>query len=204
MGAGDRPFATERTNLKYFPAEFHAQAPLWAILRLREKLASERIEAINVQTYHAAYREIGSEPEKWAPRTRETADHSLPYLLAAALQDGFISADTFNEQRISDPGLRELMGRVKITENPEFTRQYPGATVSEIEVVTASGARHIERTDYPKGHVRNPMSDADVETKFLGLCRGTLQVDRCRDILTTVWNLENVHDIGEVIGLVRI
>ena len=204
LGAVDRPWAVERSNLKYFPAEFHAQAPLWAMLKLREKLGAGTVAAINVQIYSAAYREIGSEPEKWAPRTRETADHSLPYLLAAALHDGFISADTFSESRIADPRLHETMARIRITENAEFTRLYPHVMASEIEVVTVNGARYVERADYPKGHVRNAMTDADIETKFMGLCAGLLTPARCSEILTAVWDLDKISDIGEVTHLVRI
>lgn len=88
MGGDGRPFGIERTNLEFFPSEYHSQAPLWIALELRKKIAAADIEAINVQTYFAARSEIGSEPQKWNPQTRETADHSLPYLLAVGLLRG--------------------------------------------------------------------------------------------------------------------
>ena len=62
--------------------------PLELTLQLRKKAAWEEIERIHVETYHFTFTEIGSEPEKWRPTTRETADHSLPYMLAVTLMDG--------------------------------------------------------------------------------------------------------------------
>ena len=204
LGGGGRPFAIERSNLKFFPAEYHSQAPIWLALELRHKLAGAKIAAIDVQTYHTAWSEIGSEPEKWQPKTRETADHSLPYLLAAALTDGAISVETFSERRINDPALRELMGRIKIAENPEFTRRFPGEMVTEIALTTAAGERHVERASYPKGHVRNPMTDADVESKFCELSNGLLRPDLARRVLGVFRDLENVEDFGAALDTIRV
>lgn len=204
LGGGGTPFAVERSHLKYFPTEYHSQAPLWMALSLRRKVRVEEIAAINVQTYYNAYSEIGSEPEKWDPQTRETADHSLPYLLASALRDGNITVATFDDERIRDRSLRPLMSRIKVSENPEFTRRFPADMTSEIEVVTRSGERHVERASHPKGHVRNPMTDADVESKFMEMCEDAMGRDRCREILEAVWSLEDVQDIGGVLELIRI
>ena len=204
LGGGGRPFAIERSNLKFFPAEYHSQAPIWLALELRHKLAGAKIAAIDVQTYHTAWSEIGSEPDKWQPKTRETADHSLPYLLAAALTDGAISVETFSERRINDPALRELMGRIKIAENPEFTRRFPGEMVTEIALTTAAGERHVERASYPKGHVRNPMTDADIESKFCELSNGLLRPDLARRVLGVFRDLENVEDFGAALDTIRV
>src|SRR5205807_1337935 len=149
--------------LKFFPAEFHSQAPLWMALKLRERVSIEQIAELNMRTYGMAYSEIGSEPAKWDPRTRETADHSLPFLLATTLRDGAITAASFELDRVLDPSLRPLMNRIKISESDELSRQFPAALPSEIEVITTAGEHMVERASYPKGHALNPMSDADVE-----------------------------------------
>ena len=204
LGGDETPFAVERSNLKYFPTEYHSQAPLWVALSLRQKARIEDIAAVNVQIYYNAYSELGSEPQKWDPQTRETADHSLPYLLASALRDGVITVASFSEERIRDKSLRSLMSRIKISENPEFTRRFPAAMISQIEVVTKTGERYMEQASYPKGHIRNPMSDAEVESKFNEMCRAMLQPERCQEILDALWSLEDVQDAGEVLELVRI
>src|SRR5262249_26867070 len=77
LGGAGRLVAIERPNLKLFAAEYHAQAPLAAALALRNALRGDAIESIDVQIYAMAHSEIGSEPAKWDPQTRETADHSL-------------------------------------------------------------------------------------------------------------------------------
>lgn len=204
LGGDEMPFAVERSNLKYFPTEYHSQAPLWVALSLRQKVRVEDIAAINVQIYYNAYSELGSEPQKWDPQTRETADHSLPYLLASALRDGVITVASFSEEHIRDKNLRSLMSLIKIGENSEFTRRFPAAMASQIEVVTKNGERYIEQASYPKGHVRNPMSDADVESKFKEMCRAMLQPDRCQEILEALWGLEDVQDVSGVLELVSV
>src|SRR5207247_8026965 len=132
-------------------------------LRLREKIAVEDIASLDIQIYAMAYSEIGSEAAKWDPQTRETADHSLPYMLAVALRQGRVTPASFEPERYLDPSLRPLMNRIRVAEHPEFTRRFPQELVSEIEVVTRSGQRLTERAEYPKGHVRNPMTDDDVD-----------------------------------------
>ena len=204
LGGDGRPFRVERTTLKYFPAEGNAQAPLGMALEIRKKVRLEDIEAINVQTYWEAWSEIGSEPQKWDPQTRETADHSMPYLLAAALHDGNITPASFTPERILDPGLRPLMNRIKVSENPEFSRAYPGARMTEIEVVTRSGERLVERASYPKGDPRNPLSDEEVEAKFRRLCLEVLTLQQCQAASETLWRLEDVPDIGRVIDLFQV
>src|SRR5258705_10616243 len=124
-GGGGRPFAIERTNFKFFAAEYHAQAPLAMALALRGKGRVGEIDAIDVQIYAMAYSEIGSEPAKWDPRTRETADHSLPYMLAVALRDGRITPASFEPQRYLDPSLRPLMNKMPVAEIPESMRRFP-------------------------------------------------------------------------------
>jgi 2-methylcitrate dehydratase len=198
------PFSVEKAGLKYFPAVNCSQAILWMALDLRNKVSPEDIESIDVQTYWNAWSEIASEPAKWDPQTRETADHSLPYLLAVTLVDGNVTPATFALERIRDPRLRPLMNKIKVSENPEFSKLFPEAVMSVIEVVTRSGEKLVERATYPKGHTRNPMSDQEVEAKFMGLCQGTLPPDRCRQALETLWRLDDIPDIGQVIDLFQL
>ena len=197
-------FAIERANLKYYATEYHSQAPLWAALVLREKLHGEAIESVDVQTYWTAYSEIGSEPEKWDPRNRETADHSLPYLLAIALRDGRITPEIFEPTRYLDPALRPLMNRIKIAENAEFTKAFPGSLTSEITVTTQSGTRYTERTSHPKGHARNPMSDDDIERKFRDLSSKVLPTQRADEVLGFLWNLESAPEARRLLDLLTV
>ena len=204
MGGPGRPFAVERAAIKFFPSEYHSQAPLWAVLNLRPLVALQDIEAINVQTYYTAWSEIGSEPQKWRPKTRETADHSLPYLIAAALRDGEITSDSFSDKNIQDPQLLAMMARTNIIENEAFTKQFPEALVTEIEIVTTNGTRLVERAKYPRGHAQNPMAEADVEIKFKALCRGIVPAEQAAHMLLGFRDLENCGDFGDVLTMTKI
>jgi 2-methylcitrate dehydratase len=201
LGGAGRPFAIERTNFKFFAAEYHAQAPLAVALALRNKVRVEEIETLDVQIYAMAHSEIGSEPAKWDPQTRETADHSLPYMLAVALVDGRITPASFEPKRYLDPSLRPIMNRIRVAENPELTRRFPGELPSQIDVTTRSGLRFTERAEYPKGHARNPMTDGDVETKFRDLAESVLGRAQAADALETLWRLDEVSRMGAVVDL---
>jgi 2-methylcitrate dehydratase len=201
LGGGDTPFAIERTNFKSFATEYHAQAPVSLALDLRRKVSVTQIEAVEVRIYAMAHSEIGSEPAKWDPQTRETADHSLPYMLAVALTDGRVGPASFEPARYLDPALRPLMSRIQVVEHPEFTRRFPQALVSEVEIRTRAGERLVERAEYPMGHAKNPMTDSDVVTKFRDLTAdvlGPAQVDAALDQL---WRLEHRGPIASLLDL---
>jgi 2-methylcitrate dehydratase len=204
LGGDGVGFGVERTNLKFFPAEYHSQAPLWIALDLRRQVRCEDIEAIDVQTYYTAWSEIGSEPEKWDPQTRETADHSLPYLLGVALMDGGIGSDSFSAARMRDPALRSLMQRIRVSENPDFTRDFPNKLVTRIEVTTRGGQRLAATASYPKGHARNPMSDADVASKFDDLTRALIPAERRAALIRALGDVDQAPDIAGVLELVRV
>lgn len=204
LGGDGRPFGIERTNLKFFPSEYHSQAPMWMALNLRKQVRVEDIEAIDIQTYHICYSEIGSEPEKWQPKTRETADHSLPYLLSLALMDGAIRVDSFNEARMRDPATLALMQKIKIAESAEFTRQFPGALMTEIALTTKQGARIVEKASYPRGHAKNPMSEEDIEAKFETLAESTMQPAHATALLQALWAVDRAAQIDDVLKLVRV
>ena len=118
--------------------------------------------------------------------------------------DGNITPASFTLERIRDPKLRPLMNRITVSENLEFTKAHPEALMSEREVVTKSGERFVERASYPRGHRQNPMTDQEVETKFLGLCQEVLTPQKAQTALDTLWGLEDLPDIGQVIDLFQV
>lgn len=204
LGAQDGVYGIERTSLKLFPSEFHSQAPLALALQLREKVGVADITAIRVQTYHTCYSEIGSEPEKWNPQTRETADHSLPYLLAVALSDGFIDSGSFSTEKIRDPALHSLMQRISISENADYTREYPGRLVTQMAIETRDGRCLVETAAYAKGHAKNPMTDDEIDLKFNRLTEKYLSVVRRAKLLRQLRGIDACLDVGRLIDCMRI
>ncbi|MES2999859.1 MAG: MmgE/PrpD family protein [Pseudomonadota bacterium] len=204
LSDGKTPFAVERSAIKYIPTEYNSQLPLYQALQLRKKVAWEDIEAIDVQTYNFTFTEIGSEPEKWRPTTRETADHSLPYMLAVTLMDGGISVESFSDERIRDPRLPGLMDRIRIAENAEFSRRYPEFMDCRIEVTSKAGGKFVEYASYPKGHHKNPMTDAEVEEKYWQLCGPRMDKQVADALLEATWKLDESADVGSLVELIRV
>jgi 2-methylcitrate dehydratase len=198
FGRGAKPFRITATSFKAYPSVVHTQGPIGLVLDLRQQVATAEIDSVHVATYGEAVRRTATEAEKWNPHTRETADHSIPYLVAAALQDGEVTPATFMSSRIQDPALRDLIKKLKVVEEPEFTRRYPGESCTRIEVTTTDGRRVAAETSHPKGHYRNSLTDGEVEDKFRGLAAATLGTEGCDRMLAEVWNLENAAGLDRV------
>jgi 2-methylcitrate dehydratase len=162
----------EDTTIKLRPAEFNAQAPLDVIFEMRDDVSLDLIEGIEVATYWLAWHEIGMDAAKWDPRSRETADHSLPYLLAVALVDGVIDVSSCTPARVADPSLRPLMRKIRVVERPEFTRRFPREFNVEISIRQRNTPTLVKRATYPHGHPRNPATDADLDAKLATLAFG--------------------------------
>lgn len=190
FGGGGEPFRITATSFKAYPAVVHTQGPIGLVLELRAQVPASQVASMRVATYADAIRRTATEAEKWDPRTRETADHSIPYLVAAALQDGGVTPATFTPARIQDPALRPLIKKLTVVEDPEFTRRYPTQSCTRVEVTTTDGRHLAAETSHPKGHRRNPLTDREVEAKFRGLAEGALGAAGCDRALAEMWKLD--------------
>jgi 2-methylcitrate dehydratase len=187
---GRDPLAVIAADMKFFVTEYHSQGPLMAALTLREGLDVGAIAAIHIRTYAFAHHEIGSGPEKWRPTTRETADHSLPYIVAAVLVDGGFSDAIFAPARFSDPRVLALADRITVAEDPEFTRAFPGKFRSRVEITLNDGTTRSAGLDYPRGHHDDPMTDDEVRRKFADLAGRKLTPVRVAHALDLIWDFE--------------
>jgi len=193
-----------KTYLKNWPAEYHAQSAIEAALQIREQIGgSADIDRVLVETFDAAV-EIIADPEKWHPKTRETADHSLPYCVAVALQDGEVGLDQFSSHRIADPKLLDLVSRVEVRPDADLNRRYPASTPNRITVTTRDGRSTVREVEFPKGHSGNPMTDDEVEGKFRRQADGEMAPDRQAEVLRRLWELEADTDLGSLLALFRL
>jgi 2-methylcitrate dehydratase len=203
LGGRDQHFHTDKTNFKFFPAELHGQAPIWAALELREKVAPEDIEALSVHTYRFAYTEIGSGEDRWNVKDRETADHSLPFLLATSLLAGGLKPEQFELDRIMDPAVQGLISRISVHEDPALTANYPGVIATRLEATDRQGRQHMVALEHPKGNVKNPLTDAEVEQKFHQFAAETLSPDAQAKVLDALWHFEEAKDVADVLAALR-
>jgi len=164
------PSAILSTYVKRWPVEYHAQSAVDAALEVRAALGElppERLASVRIETFEASYQIIAKDPEKWDPRTRETADHSLQYIAVAALLDADVTLATFDEARFRDPEtLAILRERVTVEEDETLSRGYPQGIPNRITVRTIDAAEATSEVSHPLGHARRPMTDEDVAAKF--------------------------------------
>jgi 2-methylcitrate dehydratase len=163
-------------------------------------LRPEVLDRVIIRTFKVAVEIIGGEPEKWAPTTRETADHSMPYLVAAALLDGEITDRQFTPERIGRDDIRQLMARTEVVEQADLTAAYPQGIPTILEVRDASGRVHPTRMDFPPGHSRNPLSDAQVDEKFTRLAEPALRGGTWK-ALRALRTLETCDDLRKLTPL---
>ncbi len=189
------------THTKSLPVCYHGQSAVLAALELRDRVQLDEIVEIKAEGYAAAVFMMGADASRWAPATRETADHSLPYCIAIALIDGAVTRDSFAEARLRDPAIAALMQKVKVAEDPALSARYPEGAPGRVTIRLRSGETKVVEIIYPRGHEKSPMSDAEIEQKFHTLCAGRLNTARRDPVLAALWQLETVGDIGEITAL---
>jgi 2-methylcitrate dehydratase len=197
--AGGRAL-TPQVQLKYWPVETNAQPVIWAALELRQKFDWKELREIEVLTSKFTWFEIGSEPEKWDPKTRETADHSLPYIFARALVSGPINAASFTDDMVRDPSLRPLMSMVKVTVDEAIEALLPRVML-RVKATDKDGEVHMVEVDNPLGHPDNPMNDGAINAKFLACAEPVLGAARSGEALEAWWKVKDAGDVGPLIAL---
>jgi 2-methylcitrate dehydratase len=199
FGGKNGKFKIGETYLKYFPAEIHSQTAIWAALEARKEIGDlNDIASVEIASHEAGYTILGRDPEKWAPATKETADHSLPYIVSMALLEGKIDNSTYSPKKIKDPKILDFLKKVTVVEDKDLTAMYPEAVANRITVTLASGKVISKQVNYHKGHPKNPMSDQDVERKFRTLTKRPLSENKTKRVLDLLWNLEKVSDVSKL------
>jgi 2-methylcitrate dehydratase len=205
MGAefdADVQFMITGTYIKFWPAEYHSQSAIDAALQLRQQIGDvSKIAAVDIHTFEASYNIIGKYPEAWAPKTRETADHSLPYCTAVAFLDGEVTLKQFDPERFTAPDVLRLLERVKVHLDDHLSPRYPRGIPNRIVVTLTDGRQLTREVEFPRGHAGNPMTDAEVEAKFRALVEPRYGKAIADGVLARCWNFEDVTNVSAVLGM---
>ncbi len=191
-------YKVEEAYFKSLPVRYTNQLALEIAIRVRE---SVRVDDIMSVVVHGIGRDLvrrEERPELWRPDSRETADHSLPYLVAAALVDGSVDATTFTQERYRDPVVLTVADRVELAEDPAYTAAFPVTQLARLEVTTRSGERLVVEQANPKGHPGNPLSDAELEAKLTDLVGDRLPAQRTRELLDRLWGMAEEPSVTDV------
>src|SRR5215471_1138846 len=200
FGGRKGSFKIDETYLKYFPAEIHSQSAIWAALEARKEIPNiGDIVSVEIASHEAGYNILGKDPEKWTPATKETADHSLPYIVTRALFDGKVDNSTYTPRKFKDPTILEFLKKVTVVEDKELSQMYPEAVANSVTVTLNSGKTVTKQVNYHKGHPKNPMSDKDVEDKFRRLTAKQYGKSQADKILKTIWDLDKVKDVDKML-----
>ncbi|MDG7007959.1 MAG: MmgE/PrpD family protein [Nitrososphaerota archaeon] len=199
-------YKIDETYVKYWPAEYHAQTAIWAALELRKKITRPgEVESVMVETHEAGYTILGKDREKWDPKTKETADHSLPYIVAMALLKGTVDNSTYSDRNLSNPRNLDFVRRVKVTEDPLLTAMYPAKGMpNRVKVKMTDGREISAQVDVPRGHPLNPMSTEEIEKKFIALTSARLGERKAKGALRRLWRLDEEKDLSELLSLLRV
>ncbi len=153
------------SHLKFYPAIYHAQGPLESCIALHGEISGANIEDVSVEIYDFAIRYTADNPAKWTPHNIETADHSLPFLVAHALLRGEYGPGSLHDT-LHDEQVRALAQRIQVTADAEFSARWPDATPSRVRV-KAGGRTHLRVIEHIIGHPMRPLDYDAVRAKFM-------------------------------------
>ncbi len=195
-----------RTILKKYNAEIHSQSAIEGILELMEemRIAGRHIVRIRIDIFDVAHLIIGggAEGDKTVVRTKEEADHSLPYMVAVAALDGQVMPAQYAPERILRDDVQALLRQVTVVPDPGYSKRFPDEHACRIAVATRDGLIHLkEKRDYEGFHTR-PMPWERVEEKFHALASTALPAGRREAIAKAVKRLDEipVRDLMSLLG----
>ena len=186
-------------GMKFFPTEALTHAPISAVLDLvtEHDLEPEQVRGITIHSLARAA-DILADPSKYDPRSKETADHSLPYVIAAAVAERQVTPLQFTDAKIMDPTIREQLPKVKVVADPEIEALFPALQRVRVELETADGRVLSRQLDYPKGDPRNPLTDEEIAGKMAALAEGVASTEDVGRMREAVGRADAYDDVREL------
>ncbi len=201
-GLGKEPPRILRCSMKAFPTEALTHSPFSALLKIRQQhdIAPEEIREITIKTIARAA-DILSDPSKYNPTTRETADHSLPYCVAALVLDGKLTPAQFTDERINAADIKAMINKVKVVGEDRFEKMFPEKKPAAAEIRTTDGKRYEAEVEFARGDYRNPLSDDALLQKFNSLVEDKLEREKADRIIESIMDLEKCEDVGKLMNV---
>ena len=171
----------------------HTFAPIDGALALQKQLGVpvRSIRHIRLATYRPALDVAGN----FHPVTAAEARFSVPFVVATALLYGSVRLAAFTTERLADPAIRELMGRIELTVDPELDAAFPGQRAARVSIELDSSETHHFFQPTRHGDPEAPLSDGDLSDKFRELVNPVLGESRAAQLLERLWRLEQYTQI---------
>lgn len=192
-----------RSHVKAFPCGFHGMGPATAARNLHPEVKEDldRIREVRIHATRISAQLMASSESRWAPETRESADHSIPFVVAMCLMEGDLEIRHFDEGFFLRPEVRAFMSRIRVLTPDTFESDFHEVPFVKVEVELDNGTTLGAEVSQPMGHPENPMTSADYERKFRSLAADVLSDNRTAALLDRLWHLDDVTNIGEVLAL---
>lgn len=194
------PWYIFQAGYKYFPVQFDAQAAVWLGQRIRGSVSINDLRSIEVETSEWTWKGIGNDPTKWFPTNRETADHSLPYILAVALTTGGIKSDDFLDESIANPAYRDLMSLITVHSAEDISAASHDNCAMRATVLTGDGEEHTFEVSELRSKV---MSDEELDQKWNTLVQGSPLADRAEILYSSLWSLDGGQRVRDLVQPLR-
>ena len=193
-------WAIRGVYIKEHAACRHTHGAVDAADRLRREhgLTPEEVESVTVRTYTTADRLCGRSE---LPSGPSEAKFSFPFTVALGLVVGHARASCFTPETVADPDLRAEATRVRVVVDPDLEREYPKRRPTVLEARTVDG-RHL-RVEMPiaRGEPELPLTQEEVESKFLDNARATIPEPRARAIVEQVRTLDAAASCAPLLEL---
>ncbi|MDZ4164881.1 MAG: MmgE/PrpD family protein [Smithellaceae bacterium] len=192
-----RRYEIQLTDIKKYSVGAPIQAPLEALLNLRERhnLTAAKVEGIIARV---------PDDRVLIVRDREMPDVDLKHVLAVALLDGGMTFEASHSyERMNDPAVLAIRGKITLVGDPELrTAKIKRGGI--VEVTTIDGARLREHVELVRGRPGNPMSDEEIEKKCTDLMIPVLGADKTKNLIEQIWQLEKVKNMRELRPLLSV
>ncbi|WP_025038743.1 MmgE/PrpD family protein [Bradyrhizobium sp. DOA9] len=196
FGGKSRPFKIDDVRYKFYPAQAFIQTAVPAAAALHAQIRGAKIKKVEITTTKSAKDVAANAPEKWAPTTSETADHSLPFAVVRTLLDGRLSVHSYAEGKLRDPKAAAILKSTTVVEDPALTAMVPARATNRIAVTLEDGRTLSEQRDDLPGFPGHPVQRSDIEEKFESNVGDIWPADQRRRILETAWSLEDQPNVG--------
>ena len=202
LGGNSTPFKIGDTLIKQRSSCATTISSILAAEKVSAGLGDiDAVDRVTVEVYERAKVGMGTGEHHWHPDSRETADHSIPYVVAAAMMDGTVTPLSFDAEHLKSPTLRALLPKIEVVANPEFTAAYERLPVehrTRITAVTRDGTRVVGEAGGDQGDLSDHKDDTVIAAKFRALTEPMLGGERVDAVLERLWNLEIVPDVAAI------
>jgi 2-methylcitrate dehydratase PrpD len=183
-----RDFHITKMTFKNHACCGHTFAAIDGALEVKKKLAlrTDEIQSVKIGTYRAGL-EVAHYEE---PRTPAEGRFSLKYVVATALTHGSVRLAAFEDERLNDKTTRALMKKMTVALDPELDAAFPGQRAARVSIQLADGRSEAFLQPTRKGDPDLPLSDKELEEKFLELAVPVLGDGAARKLLERLWRLE--------------